>query len=133
VKLFPVEKRNKVTLLKLIADNVKQGSTIYIDGWAAYKSLNDMGFRHFVVEHKHAFKTSYVNEQTGEIEVVHTNTIEGAWKHAKEHVRRINGTKVTNFERHLMEIMYRNWNRDKLVPGILKLVRDITPWTSQSH
>jgi len=64
LKLFPVEKRDKATLLKLIVDNVEHGSTIYSDGWRAYNTLNDMGFRHLVVEHKHAFKTMYIVEFT---------------------------------------------------------------------
>lgn len=32
---------------------------------------------------------------------VGTNRIEGAWKHAKDHFRRINGTSMINFEAHL--------------------------------
>ena len=49
-----------------------------------------------------------MDTQTGELVEVHTNTIEGAWAHFKLHFRKIFGTKVTNFEAHLAEIVWRN-------------------------
>ena len=59
------------------------GSTIYTDGWPSYVSLTEEGYTHFTVEHKHAFKYVYRNTETGELIEVHTNRIEGAWKHSK--------------------------------------------------
>ena len=40
---------------------------------------------------------------------MHTNTIEGAWAHAKNHFKVINGTNVRNFEGHIAEILWRNF------------------------
>lgn len=82
LKLFPVDKRNATTLLDIILGHVEVGSTIYTDGWKAYDGLNALGFKHYVVEHKTAFKATYTCDD-GTVEVVHTNAIEGAWKHAK--------------------------------------------------
>ena len=45
----------------------------------------------------------------GEEQVVHTNQIEGGWKHAKQHFRKISGTTLPHFEGHLAEIMWRNY------------------------
>ena len=67
----------------LIQRHVTAGSTIYTDGWSSYMSLDDEGYDHFVVEHKHAFKYVYRKKETNELIEVHTNRIEGAWKHAK--------------------------------------------------
>ena len=39
---------------------------------------------------------------------MHINTIEGAWKFAREHFCRINRTSIANFEGHLSEIIWRN-------------------------
>uniref|UniRef100_A0A8W8MNP1 Uncharacterized protein n=1 Tax=Magallana gigas TaxID=29159 RepID=A0A8W8MNP1_MAGGI len=50
---------------------------------------------------------TYVNKETKEEVEVHTNRIEGAWKHAKDHFRKMAGTKLTQFEGHLAEIMWR--------------------------
>ena len=43
-----------------------------------------LGFQHLTIIHKYAFKKMFVNEETGELIEIHTNCIEGAWKHAKD-------------------------------------------------
>jgi hypothetical protein len=55
--------------------------------YTAYINLNDHGFNHFTVIHKYSFKKIYVNQSTKEEITVHTNRMEGAWKHAKAHFR----------------------------------------------
>jgi len=57
--LFPVEKRTAEVLIPLITRHVAKGSRIYSDGWAAYNSLNQLGYEHFTVVHKDAFKKIY--------------------------------------------------------------------------
>ena len=105
--LYPLDARDEATLIPLIKRHVEKGSSIYTDGWHAYQSLNDRGYDHYTVEHKHTFVQQYRNEQTGELKTMHINTTEGAWKFAREHFRRINGT-IANFEGHLSEIIWRN-------------------------
>jgi hypothetical protein len=80
---------------------VEKGSTIYSDGWTAYCHLNDIGYKHFTVLHKYAFKKKYKNTETGEIVSVHTNQIEGAWKNAKNHFRKMSGTQASQWKGHL--------------------------------
>ena len=106
--LYPVDHRDEETLIKLIQRHVKPGSRIFSDGWSAYASLNQRGYEHFTVIHKYAFQKKYRNTRTGEVITVHTNRIEGAWRHAKDHFKRINGTSMNNFEAHLAEIIWRN-------------------------
>ena len=86
---------------------MEQGSTIYSDGWSAYCELNDLGYHHFAVLHKYSFKKVYIKEDTPKEVEIHNNRIEGAWKHAKEHFRRVSGTKISQFEGHSCEIMWR--------------------------
>lgn len=109
--LYPVEKRNQETLQWIIQNHVATGSTIYTDGWAAYKGLSELGYEHFVVEHKDCFKKFVKNPKTGETIEVHTNSIEGAWAHAKFHFKKMHGTMASQFEGHLCEVMWRNWHR----------------------
>lgn len=73
--LVKVEKRDPKTLVKIIHENILPGTTIYSDCWRAYNKLDDEGFEHYTVNHSANFKDPI----TG----VHTNTIEGAWRHAK--------------------------------------------------
>ena len=77
LKLFLVDNRKQSTLTQIIQANIQTGSTIYSDGWAAYKCLPTLGYQHFVVETR--------DTVTGALEEVHTNRIEEAWKHAKDH------------------------------------------------
>jgi len=125
LKLFPVDNRNADQLLSYC--DVTLGSTIYSDRWAAYNSLTSLGYRHFVVEHKHALKQVCTDAVTGEFVIVHTNTIEGCWKHAKAHFKRINGTKIEQFEGHLCEIIWRWWHKGSKVTGILNLIQEFYP------
>ena len=81
--LFPVDNRSAETLEAIITRHCEPGSTIYCDGWKGYLGLNDLGFRHFTVEHKRTYKATYKNTAKIDKVYVHTNTIKGAWKHAK--------------------------------------------------
>lgn len=125
--MYPVSDRSEDTLLPIIERHVEKGSTIYSDGWSAYCHLNDAGYDHFTVLHKYSFKKTYVNTRTQEIEVVHTNRIEGAWKHAKDHFRRLVGTKLAQFEGHLAEIMWRQAERGNIYEAFFNLLRSVYP------
>jgi transposase len=116
LKLFPVERRDATTLTAIIRNNVEEGSTLYSDDWRAYSLLPSSGYTHRIVQHKKAFAVDYRDPITGETERVHTNRIEGAWKHAKSYFRSMNGTSLGNFEAHLCEIMFRNRERCNVVP-----------------
>ena len=111
--IYPVNDRSADTLIPIIQRHVAPSSTIYSDSWAAYLKLNDVGYEHYSVCHKTTFKQSYKNVETGEIIHCHTNKIEGAWKHCKDHFRRINGTNLKMFEQHLAEIVWRNHHQNQ--------------------
>ena len=79
------------TLIPIIKRFVRPGSIIFTDGWKPYKHLRQEGYTTFTVVHAAAFLQVYYNEGTSELVIVHTNTIEASWSHAKAHFRRING------------------------------------------
>lgn len=124
--LYPVDKRDAQTLIPIIQRHVAVGSRIFSDSWAAYMRLNELGYEHFTVCHKTTFKQTYQSVDTGEIIECQTNQIEGAWKHCKDHFRKINGTNVNMFEQHLSEIIWRNHiqGRNKYV-AFFELVKTI--------
>ena len=117
VLIFPVEKRDKATLLPIIQKYVEPGSFIYSDGWGAYEGLNALGYHHFTVLHKYSFTQTYINMHNNHEMTINTNAIEGFWGHAKEHFRRIHGCNAAIFQSHLCEIMWRWWNRKVNVYG----------------
>uniref|UniRef100_A0A915JNK7 ISXO2-like transposase domain-containing protein n=1 Tax=Romanomermis culicivorax TaxID=13658 RepID=A0A915JNK7_ROMCU len=75
VFMVPVEDRSTSTLLPIIQEWIKPGTTIHSDLWKAYNCLEDEGFHHLSVNHSLNFK----DPETG----VHTNAIESSWRAAK--------------------------------------------------
>lgn len=73
--LIPVEKRDADTLVPILEQYIKPGTTIITDCWKAYGKLDRAKFRLFTVNHS----ITYVDENTG----AHTNTIESTWRHVK--------------------------------------------------
>ena len=123
--IYPVNDRRESTLIPIIEKHVEPGSTIYSDGWSAYCDLNSRGYAHFTVLHKYSFKKIYVNVETKEEITVHTNMIEGAWKHGKEHFRRMSGTKSSQFESHIAEVMWRNRAKGKVCHRLFNHVKTV--------
>jgi len=80
-----------------------------------------------VVEHKKVFSCQCHDQITGDLLTIHTNRIEGAWKHTKDYFRCMNGTKVTQFESHICELMWRWWDRTPRAEAILRLIKEFYP------
>ena len=68
VRFFAAPDRKARTVLPIILDQVKQGSAIVSDEWAAYRRISELGYTHFTV----CNKRNYVDPETG----FHTNAIE---------------------------------------------------------
>ena len=126
--LFPVNDRSQETLIPIIQKHVAPGAEIYSDGWASYLCLNRKGYKHFSVIHDGRFKQTYIDEETEQEKTVHTNTIEGAWTHAKRHFKEINGTTRKNFESHLCEVIFRNhFKPESLMNAFFDRMRIVFP------
>ena len=75
---------NITIISEIIKRHILPKTKVFSDGWSSYCNLKDHGYNHYVVEHKYFFKKVYRCTVTDEIlEVVHTNTKEGNWKHLK--------------------------------------------------
>ena len=70
-----VEDRSSLTLIPIIKQHVKPGTTILFDCWKAYDCLEREGYTHLTVNHSIEFK----NPETGAC----TNTIESTWNAVK--------------------------------------------------
>ena len=125
VILYAVADRREVTLVPVIQRHVDVGSTIYSERWSAYCNLNDLGYQHFTVIQKYAFKKICKNTETGEKISVSTNKIEGAWQHAKIHFRRMAGKRITQFEGYLKEIMWRSQAKGNLYEEFFNLLKSV--------
>lgn len=123
--LHPVNDRSADTLIPLIQRHVIPGSTIFSDGWSAYCNLNELGYQHFSVIHKYSFKKVYVNNETKEEVICHTNQIEGAWKHAKDYFKRMSGSELSQFEGHLADVMWRADAKGELYTKFFDLLNTV--------
>ena len=59
---------------------------------------------------------------------VHTNRMEGCWKHAKEHFKRLSGTQLSQFEGHVAEVMWRSEVKGDVYDKFFDLVRSVYYW-----
>ncbi|KAK9694844.1 ISXO2-like transposase domain [Popillia japonica] len=75
VFMVPVEQRGTNTLLPIIKQWIKPGTTIISDCWKAYDVLHQEGYEHLKVNHSITFK----DPETG----AHTNSIESSWRAAR--------------------------------------------------
>ncbi len=118
IRFYLVENRKSSTLIPLILDNVKSGSTIVSDEWAAYKQIPKHGFVHETVNHK----KNYVNPETG----FHTQAIERAWLEGKKWFSRARSA-GPHLQSHLDLICWRAYRRNNpngLLGAFLEDVRD---------
>ncbi len=109
-----VPDRKKATLLPLIKEHIKDGSTLYTDYHCAYDNLWREGFKQGRVNHS---QKEYVRGEA------HTNTIESYWARLKLSIR---GTHVhvspKHLEKYAKEFEYRFNSRNhpqQMLPELL--------------
>ena len=95
--MVPVEKRDSKTLVKLVIEYVKPGTTILTDCWRAYNILGKKGFKHLTVNHS----INFVDPITG----VHTNNIERTWRDVKNWLPKF-GRKKVHFTGYLARVIF---------------------------
>ena len=80
VMLVPAHKRDANTLVPIIEKYVIPGNVIITDQWGGYEPLTRLGFNHYTVNHSKEYAWYMINE-AGDTISIHTNNIEGAWRH----------------------------------------------------
>ena len=114
VRVFPIPRRNREEMMRLVRINTKPGSLYFTDDWHAYASLALRG-NHVVVR------------KSGGIPMGrdHINGIEGFWSYAKHWLYPLRGVPKKLLHIFLGEISYRfNHREENLYPLILKLLRN---------
>ena len=116
VRVSPVEKRSRGTVMALVQEHTKPGSLYYTDDWKAYASLKLTG-DHVVVQ-------KVKGKPRGK---EHINGIEGFWSYAKHWLYNYRGVPRKHFHYYLGEISFRFNHRDEdlfpLVYGLLKRIQ----------
>jgi len=100
--MFTVQDRSAATLLPIISNSIRPGTTIISNQWQAYNGTVGLpgGFQHATVNHS----VNFVDPQTG----ANTQRIERSWKAAKERNKRHNGKhRRSMLDSYMCEYMWR--------------------------
>ena len=114
-----VEKRDRATLLPIIAKCLQPRSKVQTDDWGAYRRLkqhlpNHLA-RHRVVVHANNF----VDPLTG----VHTQEVESSWANLKEGIKRQKGVSKADLQSYLNDRMWRQWRGlDNVIANFLPVL-----------
>ena len=88
ILILPVINRSADKLIPIIEKYIEKNTKVLTDGWAAYATLNQIGYQHYAVNHSSQFQVQYYSKETKQLEVVDTNSIEGFWAHMRGFFRR---------------------------------------------
>ena len=102
VVAMKVENTQGSTLMPIVNQFVKEGTTTYTDELSAYNKLTANGYNHFLVNHG---KREFVRAND-----IHTNSIEGFWGHFKRVIFSTYHCVSKDYvQRYIDEQVYR-WN-----------------------
>ena len=101
-----VKNRKKKTLHKVVERRINKDVKLLLsDSWGGYDGLKDKGYNHKMVNHK----TNYVSPDDKE---VHTQTIEGYWRHLRAFLHKKQAYKRKTLNMYLREFIFRRSSPD---------------------
>lgn len=114
-----VPARDASTLLPIIRAHTAPGTTIHLDQWRAYSSVNTLPSvtAHGVVNHS----LHFVDPATG----VHTQTVESYWNRVKTKLKRMKGCDGNQLPSYLDEFMWRERFGKTGSDALQHIMRDI--------
>ena len=119
VRVVPVETgRTRETLERLIAENIKENTTIRTDYFRSYNHLSEMGrgYKHERVNHQ----LHYVDPSG-----ITTNDIESCWSSLKRYLRRRQSVPRRALQQHInVWIWLRRRPKERIVHDLLLLLAD---------
>lgn len=118
--LTTVKTRDKKTLIPIIQDRIRAGSTIYSDCWSSYKCLKNYNFTHKTVNHSQNF----VDPITG----AHTQNVENMWWQVKRTLPETHSNRDQLYL-HLAEYMWRN-SKCKQADLFIEFLKDAAKFVS---
>ncbi|CAF4334028.1 unnamed protein product [Rotaria sp. Silwood2] len=114
------DRRDAATLLPIIYEYIRPGTTIYSDQWAAYNGIaNGPGphrYNHQTVNHSENF----VDPTTS----THTQNIENLWMCMKRKKKAPMGQHVTLLGTHLIEFMWRQRFGDHPFENLVRAIQE---------
>ena len=99
--MIPVQNRSSATLIPLIRRYIAPGSIIISDSWAAYNSISlDPNFEHLKINHS-------LNFVDPDNPIIHTQTIESCWIHAKKGLKMQHGIQSSLLNSYIYDFLFK--------------------------
>lgn len=116
-----VPDRTRDTLLPIIQQYIRSGTTIVSDEWRAYCAIPTLGYTHLTVNHSQNF----VDPVTG----AHTQSIEGYWSCTKRMMRKqgVMNTSDELFSSYLLECLWRKCSDGDVFEKLLECIAEQYP------
>jgi transposase-like protein len=120
-----VSDRSAATLLPIMQQHLRSGSTVHSDQWAAYNRVQQLSTvtRHNTVNHS----LHFVDPVTG----VHTQNVESYWNRVKSRFKRMKGVHENMLDSYMDEFMWRERHGRTASTAAASLCRDISLRYSQ--
>lgn len=101
--IFALENRDHKTIIGLILEHIEKGSTIYTDEAPVYQCLNNLGYKHEVINH---------SEKEFSRGSVSTNLVENVWSKLKGGIRGSHiQVSIEHLQSYINEFVWRNENK----------------------
>ena len=97
--LVAVDRRDADTLLPVLQEYVLPQTTVVLDLWGAYRTVNNLGYQHLTVNYRLHFIDPVTHATT--------NHVESMWCRAKLRNKKECGTHRTLLDLYLVEFMWR--------------------------
>ena len=101
-------RRSRKTLIQIINENCASGTVFYSDSWKAYYKLPEQLDLEDVLNFTVNQTKNYVDPNTG----AHTQSIEGPWRHCKEHLPSF-GMKPKDLDEYLGSFMWLRYCKQR--------------------
>ena len=111
-----VDDRSAATLIPLIEQYIKPGTTILSDEWASYHQIPPASYAHLTVNHSINFVVPGTN--------IHTQTIESTWGQAKKKFRNSMTTNPELLDTYLAEYCWKKQHSDSPFHNLIVEIRN---------
>ena len=116
--LVTVEKRDSATLIPIILQRIKEGTTIMSDCWKSYNVLSELDYQHLTVNHQYNF----VDPDT----LAHTQNVENLWWQVKRQLPDTY-TRHDQLYLHLSEYLWRK-SKAQSCDLFLEFLQDVSKY-----
>ena len=117
--MVAADDRSAATLIPIIEQYIKPGTTILSDEWATYHSIPNTSITHLTVNHSIQFVVPATD--------IHTQTIESTWGQAKKKMKNSMTTNPDLLDTYLADYCWRKKHSENTFHSLVAEIRSQDP------